>query len=299
MKFSHIQTIIGIAFLAAACTPVGKVVRPPVVDVVIDASDWPECSEESEKTDYDEYFLDEEFGKRLQLAGRLSGAIEELEDSAESFEEEQLLIDIFPYLLKLRLIENLRTGMSKGVKNKTTYLSAMLATYDAYSVNRDAFDRKEPDSVDRQWVEYFRQAEKLGDEWTPEEGVDVLLSGINAHILSDMPRALRYVKLKSKLGREEFEPDFRLIDKDFLAAEAKLKKTVLGFFPTGKENESAQKFFGNGYEYVKFSHQKAFEMGFGDGFLGVIEEQPVLNHDWKSTKYFPEKLRKRGVCRFE
>ena len=270
-----------------------------MVDVQIDSSDWPTCAAQSQKTDFDEYFVDEEFGARLQLAGRVSGAIEELEESADSFKEDRMLIDIFPYLLKLRLTENLKTGMSKAVKNKPAYLRVMLATYDAYSVNRDAFDRKEPDSVDRQWVEYFKSAEKLGSEWTPDEGVNVLLSGINAHVLSDMPRALRYVKLKSKLESEEFEPDFRMIDKDFLAAEEELKKTVLGLFPTGEDNESAQKLYGNGYEYVKFAHEKAFKMGIGEGFLGVIEEQPHLNHDWKSTKYFPKALRERGVCRYD
>lgn len=297
MRNSHIKLFL-FAILLSGCTPVGKVVRPPVKSINIDDSDWPACSQMATSTDFDKFFEEEYFGERLQLAGRVSGAIEELEDSVSGFTEQGSLVEIFPTFLKYQMEESLKTGMSDSVRHNTEYLKIVLLAYDAYRVNRDSYDKREPDSVDRQWAEYFRKAEKFDDEWTPEQGVDVLLDGINAHVLSDLPRAIRFVKLRTELEPKEMETDFKKTDKDFLVAETRLKKDVLGLFENAEARDSVQRLFGNGYEYVKYSRGKAFEMGSGKGPLGVIEEQAQLNHDWKSRKYFPESVRKRGICRY-
>ena len=265
----------------------------------IDARNWPVCSDLKEKTVYDEFFAKEEFGPRLLLAGKVSSALEELEESRRVFREEGDLKEIFPMLLFYQIRESLRLIMTPKVKHKIEHLQLLLNTFDAYANNRRAFDAKEPDSVDKQWRAYFDAAAKAYEDgdWSPQEGVDVLLEGVNAHVFYDLPRAVREAAKKSSAPKDELLADFTALDTIYPIAEERLKKDVLMFFEDDSEVEAVQKLYGNGAEYVRFSRGKAWEMGIGSGPLGIMEEQPHLDHDPDSRKYFPKELIERGICR--
>ena len=128
-------------------------------------------------------------------------------------------------------------------------------------------------------------------------GVYVLLDGVNAHILYDLPRAIREVVKNSEADTSKLTEDFTAGDAIYPGAEESAKREILKRFNSAADTESVQKLFGNGSEYVKYSRQKAWQIGIGDGPLGLLEEQPHFPHDPSSRKYFPEELLKRGICR--
>lgn len=268
-------------------------------NAAIDGKNWPVCTDLKEKTVYDEFFAKEEFGERLLLAGKVSSALEDLEKSRKAFQDEGDLKEIFPMLLFYQVRESLHLVMKPKVRHKTEHLQILLNTYDAYANNRRAFDAKEPDTVDKQWRTYFDAAAKAYDDedWSPEEGVDVLLEGVNAHVFYDLPRAVRDAVKENDAPKDELFADFTALDAIYPIAEERLKKDVLMFFEDDSEVEAVQKLYGNGAEYVRFSRGKAWEMGIGSGPLGIMEQQPHLDHDSDSRKYFPKELLERGICR--
>ncbi|MEZ5305921.1 MAG: DUF5995 family protein [Pyrinomonadaceae bacterium] len=270
-------------------------VRPP------DPKEYKSCGSSGQKLPYDAYFKEDEFSRRLALAGEVSSVLEELEKANDRFKKEGDLVEIFPALLYFETKDAFELGLKPEIKHKIEYMSLLLRLYDSYAVNRKAFEDGDMMGIDRQWRDYYKAVSKAQEEtgkWKANDGVDVLLEGVNAHIIYDLPRAIRSVYKDSKSNRDEMKADFDAGSGIYADAEQALKAEVLLHFPNGEDREYAEKFYGNGSEYVIFTRSKAWEMGIGDGPLGVIEEQPTLKHDSTSRKFFPPALVKRGICVF-
>jgi hypothetical protein len=180
-------------------------------------------------------------------------------------------------------------------------MQLLIAGYDAYKYNREAYDSGDTQAVDRAWRDYFKAvgaAQSAGrGKWNPQDGVDALGDGINAHLLSDLPRAIRYVVGQSKVKKNDLERDFEASESFFAEAEAKAKEDVIKMLKSDADIAQAKQVFGNGSEFVAFARKKAWEMGVGSGPLGVLAEQPHFEHDSDSRKFFPKELMERGICR--
>jgi len=267
----------------------------------IEAMEWPPCASVSQKTVYDAFFNHDDFAERLMLAGQVSAILEELDDSRRNFKETGDLVDIFPLVMFYQYRDGLDLAMRPTVTLKKEFLRTIISEYDSYYRNRAAYDEDRIDDLDKQWRLYFDSADAAQEdgigEWTADAGVNVLLEGVNAYLMYDLPRALRYVTSKNKDNIEPFAKDFEKFSDLYQDAEQLAKKDVLTVLPGGKEKKSAEKLFGNGTEYVSYIRSKSWEMGVGDGPLGVLQEQPVYDHDTSNRKFFPKKLMKRGICR--
>ncbi len=267
----------------------------------IDGQNWPPCAKESTKTPYDAYFENEEFGERLLLAGRVSTVLEELEKSQQRFAKTGDLIELFPLLLFYETKGSFDLGMKPQIVHKIEFMRLLLRRYDAYKTNREMFETGELIAVDRQWRSYFEAAKKAQGagvgKWTPKDGVDVLLEGVNAYVIYDLSRAIRFVKANSKVETAELQKDFEAASDMYSDAEQLAKADIARHFKSGADIKDVESMFGNGSRYVAFARNKAWEMGVGDGPLGVLTEQPVLIHDGTSRKFFPKELMDRGICR--
>ncbi len=267
----------------------------------IEKGDWPSCASESRKTVYDAYFESEEFAERLLLAGRVSTVLEELDKSRDKFLETGDLIEIFPLLLFYETKASLDLGLKPQITHKLEFMRLLLRRYDAYKTNRDLFESGELIAVDRQWRSYFEAAQKAQTggvgKWTPKDGVDVLLEGVNAYVIYDLSRAVRFVVSDSEIENDVLERDFEASSELYSDAEQLAKADIRRHFTSAADVQDVDSMFGNGSQYVAFARNKAWEMGVGDGPLGVLSEQPVLIHDAGSRKFFPKELMDRGICR--
>lgn len=267
----------------------------------IEGEKWPACDGVSPKTVYDTYFKTNEFARRLILAGRVSSITEELDRSRERFVNTGDLIEIFPLVYFYEMQHSLEAGMKPRMVHKIEYMELLIAGFDAYKYNRDAYDSGDKQAVGRQWREYFsavEAAQKDGrGKWNPQDGVDALGVGFDAHLLSDLPRAIRYVVEKSDTDKVELQRDFDASNTFFAVAEARAKGDILKMFENKSARDEANQVFGNGSEFVAFARKKAWEMAVGGGPLGVLAEQPHFEHDAQSRIFFPKELMERGICR--
>ena len=186
------------------------------------------------------------------------------------------LIEIFPLVFFYQTRESLDLAMRPTIIHKKEYLQLLLSQYDAYYHNRNQYDEGNTEALDRQWRVYFDAADRAQQfekgNWSATEGVDVLLEGLNAHLMYDLPRAIRYVTSKSEANKRELAKDFNSAKDLYADAEQKAKADILKTMATNARRKEAQNLFGNGAEYVKYVRTKSWEMGVGNGPLVVLQE---------------------------
>ncbi len=267
----------------------------------IESEEWKKCDEVSPKTVYDAYFTGSEFADRLILAGRVSSILEELERSKTRFLNTGDLIEIFPVLYFYETQLALEAGLRPQIVNKIEYMKIIIAGYDAYKRNREAFDSGDMDAVDQRWLKYFQFAENAQPDgrgkWKLRDGVEALTEGINAHLASGVPRAIRIVLKESDVDQAGLKRDFQASDGFFLQAESKAKADILTLFDSSSAKEEANRIFGNSTEFVAIARKKAWEDGTVKSPFGSREPQSNFEHDSGSRKIFPKELMDRGICR--
>jgi hypothetical protein len=155
---------------------------------------------------------------------RMAGALSELAAYRESFLKEGVMkdsIDLFPaayYHITRRELERIR---NQEYKYPDAKLRQLIAFYDAYKHNREAHDHGMP--VEPHWQRHFDKVEEvqksvfnvLSISVTKNGLQEIIDTGMQAHIIFDFPRALRFAF--DSLGNQG--PSWRDLTPDFVATE--------------------------------------------------------------------------------
>ena len=129
---------------------------------------------------------------RAGLYLRALGVLAELKAYRSQFLLAGSLINLFPtayYHVTLEEINKIGMG---NYCYPVERLQQMLVFYNAYKVNRNAWDAGNVSAVESHWINHFRFADHSKISFFCCKASVVLASGIDAHIKYDLPRALRF-----------------------------------------------------------------------------------------------------------
>lgn len=163
---------------------------------------------------------DQEKELREKLYLQLLGALFELNSLKNKFINEENLIDVFPlvyYNVTLSEMKNIKDNKYKYPVDK---LSQMLSFYEAYKFNRDNWDKggENKKLVEPHWTNHFKAAEGSfnNDVNLFCTGLQQALnSAITAHVVYDLPRAIRFALNNPLLSPR---PDENELKNEFFAS---------------------------------------------------------------------------------
>lgn len=195
---------------------------------------------------------------REDLYFKLLGALEELAAYRAAFLKTEQLIDLFPTVYFHVTAQELISIANTTYRHPVEKMQQMLAFYDAYKVNREAWDRNLPARVEAHWQQHFKQAAKSNFATNVRA---TLMSGIEAHVDYDLPRALRYFYLNQNrgVGADVLYEDFKATDAIFNQAVARGNEDLKEVFWPDWTIDIGNWWYGNSTgESVKSKRNRAF-----------------------------------------
>ncbi|MCB1023276.1 MAG: hypothetical protein KDB79_02730, partial [Acidobacteria bacterium] len=259
------------------------------------------CSEECKRSDVLPFLDHEDFEARLVKAREISAILEELENSRKKFLAAGNFLELFPTVYYYTT----KFEFERVVANKTRYplekMEMIIRFFDAYKYNREAFEKGGTKAVEPHWKKYYEKAQAANNAVKFEDKYDtateILLDGIDAHLVYDLPRFVRYFSLNSRKPIAELKEEYDALDEVLSFAAAQTDRDILNSFKISPNGESAYEMFFSGAAYLKNSRKMAWDLGVSRKPLLTKEAQPVLRHNASSTKFLPTALKEKGVCR--
>ncbi|MCB2092738.1 MAG: hypothetical protein KDF58_14925, partial [Alphaproteobacteria bacterium] len=161
--------------------------------------------------------------EREKLYLQLVGVLHELWDYRQKYRTAGHFMDIFPsvyYHITSLEMDKIRLG---AYQHPTWKMSQMLAFYEAYSVNRRNWDTNNKGAVEPHWVNHFTVANEQynGVNWLCTGIQQTLNTAINAHVIYDLPRSIRFAfnnKTNPNLTESDIKPEFMAVNASFSSA---------------------------------------------------------------------------------
>lgn len=163
----------------------------------------------------------------------LLGVVSDLAHYRELFLREGKFINLFPTAYYHTTLSEMQRIATLNYTYPIEKMKQMIAFYDAYKWNREHWDQKNSNLVEKHWKEHFSYAEKNGTDvgFICRQIGYVLSSAIVAHVQCDLPRAIDYAyktRFNKSLtkGNTELVKDFRKTDSIFPSTMLKVNKDV-------------------------------------------------------------------------
>ncbi|MEZ5346968.1 MAG: hypothetical protein R2681_15580 [Pyrinomonadaceae bacterium] len=262
---------------------------------------WNSCSRSCSPENADPFFDQGDFENRLRKAGQVSSILGKLGNSRSKFIKSGDPAELFPtiyfYTTKLEF-EKVLSGRSDLPVEK---LEMIISFYDAYQHNRDLYENGGPDAVEDHWKKYYSGAANFERSMEPEakyeKMTEILFDGVDAHVYYDLPRFIRFYTRDRGEDLSALKKEYDTFNKVFSDAALSANKDILAVIfksePPGERNEV----FKTGASYMIVARNRSWNLGIGRKPLPTKLSQPVLRHSDASTTYFPEDIRKNGICR--
>ena len=261
---------------------------------------WQDCASVPTKTPYDVFFQHGDASRRLALAGEVSDVLEHLSRFRQVYLASGKPVEVFPAMYFETTLAVFDLALRSGSPGAPVHLEMVIRFHDAHAFNRQAFERGDEDGVEPHWRPYFRRASAPrppnADRPDFEETTRVLMNGIDAHVVYDEPRLLRYMRDQERVPPAVLTEEFARVDEVF--AEASIRtlgaiRTALKISPDSRHERT----FLAGAARVREQRKKALALALSDEALPTTRPQPVLAHNVNSRTFFPADLMARGLCR--
>ncbi len=265
------------------------------------ARSWKSCEKQCDPTEALPFFDHEDFELRLKKAGKVSGILERLGESREKFLKAGDFRELFPVIYFHTTNEIFKRVLANKSQNPVEKLELIIGFFDAYQFNRELFEKGGPDSVEPHWKKYFEKAVAanesgaVGDKY--DKMTEIMFDGIDAHVVYDLPRFVRYFTSKKPEGVAEIEKEYNGIDSVFVEAAQKANADILEATGVADNDKTGNNIFKSGVSYIIVARKKSWELGIGSEPLLTKKPQPVLKHEPSSRTYFPTDVSKPGICR--
>lgn len=224
----------------------------------------------------------------VSKAGRVSGILEELAKHREHFLATGDAVDLFP----LPYFHSTKAEFDRAISGESLIpeitLDLIIAFYEAYEMNRMRFDSGGAESVEKHWKRYYRGAVAANRSHTKSEAAiaAILLDGVDAHIVYDLPRAIRSIVSTSPKPLAQLKLEYDKMDMLFYDVAERTNRDIVAGRKVAGQVASLDKVFGLSANYVIHSRNLAWELAVSGKRLPTKREQPFFEHDDRSRVYF-------------
>ena len=168
---------------------------------------------------------------REDLYLKLIGIIESLGGYRQKFLRQGNLIDLFPTAYYHTTLSETLKIVDNKYHLPIEKINQLIAFYDAYQRNRLYWDSGKKQLVELHWEKHFYEASSgLSDVNFACSGIaSVLESAIEAHVIYDLPRALRYAfdnRRNKGIRPKDLLPEFEATNKIFSSTNQKTKSDI-------------------------------------------------------------------------
>lgn len=227
-------------------------------------------------------------GEFLKKAEQVLSILEELGTYREDFLRTGNLIYLFPALYFHTTQAEFKNVLTNESQHPVEMLGMIIAFYDAYKMNLELFKKGGIKSVEPHWKKYYKNALKGNKENSKSTGliIEVLLDGIDAHVVYDLPRSIRFILSGSSASRSEIKNEFDKMDAVFAGASEEINRDIIKGLKASKLLLLLDKTFNLGSNYVIYGRKKAWESAVSEKSLPTRKPQPEYNHISDPRKFF-------------
>jgi hypothetical protein len=179
---------------------------------------WADCGSVCKPSAADKFFQYPDYEERLQKAMEMSGILDSLGEMRDHFLRTGDMKDLFPAIYYNTTDIEFKAILNDEMAHPVQKMGMMENFYDAYLMNRAAFDSGGLNAVEPHWRDYYRSAQEankllaetgFGDQlMLAGAACKVLNDGVKAHVDFDLPRAIRASVPDSDVGRQKLRADF-------------------------------------------------------------------------------------------
>ena len=239
----------------------------------------------------------------LKKAGQVSSVLEELEKYREDFLRTGNLINLFPALYFHTTYGEFKNILLNESEHPIEMLDMIIAFYDAYKMNRELFEKGGVKAVEPHWRNYYKRALKGNKEKSKSFGLitEILLDGIDAHVIYDLPRAIRFKISGRQTALAEIKAEFDKMDFVFSEASEGINQDIVNGLKASNLLLFLDKTFNLGPVYVIYGRKKAWELAVSEKRLPTKKSQPEYLYNPDSRNYFSKEFLERysAVCKSE
>lgn len=268
---------------------------------------WADCNLVCKPRATDKFFHHEDYEARMQKAMEISGILNELGAMRDNFLKTGDFKDLFPTLYFNTTRTEFNAILNDEMSHPIDKMNMMENFYDAFKLNRIAFEKGGVAAVEHHWRHYYQGVSDIYRErkFSRNDVRHLINDAIYAHVKYDLPRAIRDSVNRSQASKVDLKSDFDktnpFFDVSASLSNDDINNTLYNGNPANRfllaVGSVTNPHIGSdlGITNIVDRRNDAWQRGNNNSMpLLTSEAQPRYEHPM-NRKYLPESL-KKGIC---